>query len=202
MIPRETAPFGGRPALTLAVATAITGGFVALAAPATADAGHVPGPAGAQVTHAGTQATPSGDHAVRAVSARGGDPRGADDCPPGPPGPPGPRGRLDGVSGAYATPTGGVTGEYLADVQGNGTTLIRDPSSITPNLPWHDISTLTGYPGSVTGVALAVSPIAPNVLDVTVRSITGVVAQTSCILTVNPAWPTNCTAFTSITPPL
>lgn len=180
------------------MATAIAGGFVALAAPATADAGH----AGAQVTHAGRQVAPSGDHAVRAASARDGDPGDADDCPPGPLGPPGPRGRLDGVSGAFAVPAGGASGQYLADVQGNGTTLIRDPSSIAPNLPWHDISTLAGYPGGVTGVSLAVSPAAPNVLDVTVRSITGVVAQTSCILTVNPAWPTNCTAFTAITPPL
>ncbi|WP_380808598.1 hypothetical protein [Sphaerisporangium aureirubrum] len=176
------------------MATAITGGFVALAAPATAGAA-------TEARHVCGQ-RPAYDAEV--VAARpGGDDDGKkrSDCG-GPAGPPGPRGRLDGVSSAHATPTGGVAGLYIAHTQANGTTLIRDPSSPAPNLRWQTLSTLVGYPQGATGVALSVAPSAPNVLSVTVRSKTGQVATTSCTLTVNPVWPTNCAAFTDITPPL
>ncbi|MFC4536419.1 hypothetical protein [Sphaerisporangium dianthi] len=124
-------------------------------------------------------------------------------CPPGPPGRPG---RSEGISTALASPTG-VVGipaplEYIGLAQGNGVALVRDPTSIGPaNARWHDLSTIANYPSHVTDISLAAVP-TTNVLHVTVRSATGFVRRTTCTLSVNVAWPGNCTAFTDVTPPL
>ncbi|MCW2876103.1 MAG: hypothetical protein JWQ95_203 [Sphaerisporangium sp.] len=203
MIPRETI---GKRAWTLAVATAITGGVVALSLPATAQAGtevrSVPGHRVAyDVGHAPaslvttTRQKPVGDDddENEVVTKK----KCCKKCPPGPPGPPGPRGRSDGIDTAFMG-----NSKYIGLAQGNGSTLIRDPS--TP-APWHDISGLANYPGNVSDVSLAVMG---NNLHVTVRSTTGLVAQTTCVLNptpgtgTNPAWPGNCGAFVNFTPPL
>ncbi|MEO3814594.1 hypothetical protein ABGB17_36830 [Sphaerisporangium sp. B11E5] len=174
------------------MAAAITGGLLAVSSPATADAA------------AETRNVP-GHQSVLAVGADDHDGKCGKGCrpgPPGPPGPPGARGRADGVDSAFATPTGGVAGKYVGLAQGNGTTLIRDPSSVAPNPFWHDISTLPGYPGNVTDVTLSVPPATPNQLHVTVRSSTGAVATVICLLTPNVVWPGNCGIFVNQTPPL
>ncbi|MBB6472756.1 hypothetical protein [Sphaerisporangium rubeum] len=175
---------------TLAVAAAITGGLLAVSSPVSADAAdarNVP-------THQGVAAVGAGDPDGRCRHCRTG--------PPGPQGPPGPRGRADGISSVYATPTGGVPAKYLGLAQGNGTTLVRDPTSVASNPFWHDVSTLPGYPGGVTDVSLTVPPVTPNQLHITVRSITGKVAQATCLLSLNVTWPGNCGAFADFTPPL
>ncbi|WP_424530448.1 hypothetical protein ACOZ38_12155 [Sphaerisporangium viridialbum] len=213
------------------VATAVTGGFVALSSPATAGvsaegksvAGHR---AAAGVVQAATglwwRTARRCDHDDRSRDKKNG-------CPEGPPGP---RGRVDGVDSALVTPTGVTTGpvRYVAETQANGATLVRDPTSVGPNPFWHDLSSLAGYPGDVTGVTLTAAPelppaasaakrpgkapgaagtgvtllVAPatNKLLVTVRAKTGQVAETSCGLTPNVVWPGNCTAFVNVTPPL
>ncbi|WP_214410741.1 hypothetical protein [Sphaerisporangium fuscum] len=214
MISRVTGPFKGRSAWTLAVATAITGGVVALSFPATAQAGTetqtVPGQrVTSHVAHA-----PAGLAAVtsrRQVAGDDDDGHGfkkQDDddhgfkkrcchhnkcvkCPP----------QVVVRGGAVDTAFQG-NNKFIGVAQGDGTTLIRDPRT-TP--PWHDISSLPGYPGNVTDLSLAVMG---DELHVTVRSATGLVAQTSCKVNPtpgtgnNPAWPGNCTAFANLTPPL
>ncbi|MEU0518961.1 hypothetical protein [Streptosporangium sp. NPDC006007] len=56
----------------------------------------------------------------------------------------------------------------------------------------------------MTGVSLAVMG---NDLHVTVRSLSGEIAQTTCVVAPepgtggNPAWPNNCGAFVNLTPP-
>ncbi|MEU8270425.1 hypothetical protein AB0B89_25120 [Sphaerisporangium sp. NPDC049002] len=216
---------------TLVVATAAAGGFVALSSPATAGvsvegksvSGHR---AVAGAVHAATglwwRTAARCDHDDRTRDKDNG-------CPEGPPGP---RGRVDGVDSALATPTGVTTGpvKYVAETRFNGATLVRDPTSVAPNPVWHDLSSLAGYPGNVTGVTLTAAPVltaalsaaklpskvpgtavtgitlvvapATNKLLVTVRAKTGQVAETSCGLTPNVLWPANCTAFVDVTPPL
>ncbi|SNS07128.1 hypothetical protein SAMN05216276_1003207 [Streptosporangium subroseum] len=80
--------------------------------------------------------------------------------------------------------------------------MVRDPRTVPL---WHNLSTLTGYPGNVIGVALNEDLVN---LNVTVLSSTGTVARTSCLAQPTPgtllnpaAWPTNCSAFVNITPP-
>jgi hypothetical protein len=205
VIPRETI---GKRAWTLAVATAITGGVVALSLPATAQAGtevrNVPGhrvahdighaPASLVVT---TRQKPVGDDDDEKKCCK--------KCPPGLQGLPGPRGRGDGIDSAMATPTGLAVAapvRYIGLAQGNGPTFIRDFTSIGPaNPPWHDLSTVLNYPGNVNDVTLSAAE-ATNLLHVTVRTTTGLVRQTTCTLTVNATWPANCTAFVDFTPPL
>ncbi|MFC6085173.1 hypothetical protein [Sphaerisporangium aureirubrum] len=173
------------------MAAAITGGLLAVSAPATAEARNVPG---YQAEYGAATLARGDDHGKPCTSCHPG--------PPGPAGPMGPPGRADGIDSAFATPTGGVSGRYIGLAQGNGTTLIRDPSSVAPNGFWHDISTLVGYPGRVTDVTLAVPGATPNQLHVTVRSSTGEVAEVICLLTPNVTWPGNCGTFVNRTPPL
>ncbi|WP_344936082.1 hypothetical protein [Sphaerisporangium flaviroseum] len=190
----------------MAVATAITGGVVALSLPATAQAGtevrtvqghrvtHTTGHAPAALVTATTRKPPVGDDGDDGNSSRK---KCCKKCPPGPPGPPGPRGRGDGIDTAFQG-----NNKFIGLAQGNGPTFIRDPRT-TPK--WNDISTLANYPGNVTDVSLAVMG---NNLHVTVRSLTGLVAQTTCVVNPtpgtggNPAWPGNCGAFVNLTPPL
>ncbi|MDH2424317.1 hypothetical protein [Sphaerisporangium sp. TRM90804] len=205
----------------MAVATAICGGFIALASPATAEAGTV-----ARESAAHTGYAPAAPSTVKGEAGgcdkgsrdkgtrdKGGDwdrgwekgKRGKDwccnECPPFPPPVIIPRGD---VATTFATPTGLTTGpvQYVAVVQANGTTLLRDPTTILPNPRWNNLSTLAGYPGSVTSVDLAVPTFLSNQLTVTVRNEFGRVAQSTCTLTINPVYPANCTAFVDITPPL
>lgn len=129
-------------------------------------------------------------------------------CPPGPAGPTGPAGPA-GPAGPPGQPgsSAGIdtafqgNNKFVGNAPGNGSTLVRDPRT-TPR--WHDISGLSGYPGNVTDVSLAVMG---NRLHVTVRSATGRIAQTSCRVNPqpgtggNPAWPGNCGPFVDMTPP-
>lgn len=106
----------------------------------------------------------------------------------------------DGASASIGTEFQGAN-KFVALAQPDGSTLVRDPRT-TPR--WHDISSVSGYPGDVIGVALAVMG---NDLHVTVRSANGEVAQTTCVVAPepgvggNPAWPNNCSAFVNLTPP-
>ncbi|WP_051752461.1 hypothetical protein [Streptosporangium amethystogenes] len=108
-------------------------------------------------------------------------------------GPPGPGVGIDSV-------IQGST-EYLGYVPGDGRTLLRDPGN-TPN--WHDLSSVAGYPGHVTGVTLAALG---SSLYVDVLGIDGRIMQTTCKIRPipgkggNPAWPGNCGAFVNLTPP-
>ncbi|MEV7966267.1 hypothetical protein AB0O34_09825 [Sphaerisporangium sp. NPDC088356] len=231
MTPREKGPAAAKTAWTLAVATAVAGGLVALSSPAmagvSAEGKSVSGHRAAiGVAQAATglwwKTTMRCDHDDRSGDKKNG-------CPAGPPGP---RGRIDGVESALVTPVGVTTGpiRYIAETQPNGATLVRDPTSIAPNPFWHDISSLAGYPGNVTGVTLSALPYtaaaaapaltlakpsaksttgvsllvapAPSQLLVTVRAKTGQVAETTCTATPNALWPANCTAFVDVTPPL
>ncbi|WP_424530446.1 hypothetical protein ACOZ38_12150 [Sphaerisporangium viridialbum] len=171
------------------------------------------------MAHAGTEARSvtgqrvSYGHAAAGVGADQRKPVGDDDdedgkgkcskkCHPGPPGPPGPRGRSDGIDSALATPTGALGPvKYIALAQGNGPTFVRDPSSVAPNAFWHDLSSLAGYPGNVTDVSLTAVP-TTNTLHITLRTLTGQVVQTTCLVTVNATWPGICSAFVNSTPPL
>ncbi|WP_147268777.1 hypothetical protein [Sphaerisporangium album] len=190
----------------MAVATLSTAGGVALSGPAQAGTGAVSVP-GLHVSHdAGHAATghrPVGgeDDEDEVVSTK----KDCKKCPPGPPGPPGPSGRTDGVDSAMATPTGLGTltpVTYIGLAQPNGIVLVRDPTSVGPaNPPWHDLSTVPNHPANATDVTLAANPTG-NQLQITVRSRTGLVRQTTCALGVNVTWPANCTAFADLTPPL
>ncbi|WP_248961301.1 hypothetical protein [Sphaerisporangium perillae] len=208
MIPRETGPFIGKRAWTLAFATAIAGGVVALSLPATAQAGtdgtEVRSVPGHRVAH---QVAPAGFVAVAKNRPVGNDEDGkrkccdedskkkcCKECPPGPPGPPG---RSAGIDTAFQG-----NNKFVGYAQGNGPTFVRDPRTASP---WHDVSTLPGYPGNATDVSLAVMG---NNLHVTVLSSTGLIRQTTCTVNPtpgtggNPAWPGNCSSFQELTPPL
>ncbi|MCW2918566.1 MAG: Glucose/sorbosone dehydrogenase-like protein [Actinomycetia bacterium] len=92
---------------------------------------------------------------------------------------------------------------YVGMVQGSGTTLIRDSSSVGPaNRFWHNVSTVMGYPGNVTSVGLSVDTVTVGgpFLIVTVRNVAGRVAQATCTATPNVIWPANCPGFVDITP--
>ncbi|MET8140542.1 hypothetical protein ABZU32_09560 [Sphaerisporangium sp. NPDC005288] len=190
---------------TVAFATAIAGGVLALSLPAMAQAGtETRGVPGHQAHHvAPAHAPATGVAVVAQKKARGGD--GDEDgkkkcckhCPPGPPGPPGTPGRSAGIDTAFQG-----NNKFVGYAQGNGPTFVRDPRT-TP--PWHDLSTLPGYPGNASDVSLAVMG---NTLHVTVLSTTGLIRQTACTVNPtpgtgnNPAWPGNCGSFVELTPPL
>ncbi|MFI6504807.1 hypothetical protein [Nonomuraea typhae] len=115
---------------------------------------------------------------------------------PGPPGPPGPAGAGRGIDSAVHGNT-----KFIGLAPGDGKTYIRDPRTMPS---WHDISTLTGYPGNVTDVTLTVQG---DNLHVTVLNTTGKVAQTICKVNPvpgsnmnNPPWPANCSVFADHTP--
>ena len=156
----------------------------------TYDAGRVPGHAA--VTGWGRPVGDDDDVAGKGCWKR---------CHPGPPGPPGPRSLTFGVDTAFATPTGGTPTLYAGFVQGDGTTLVRDLTAVAPNPRWANISTLAGYPANVTDVSLA-AVASTNQLVITVRTPTNLVAQTTCLVTINPIWPGICSAFVNLTPPL
>ncbi|MFC4586888.1 hypothetical protein [Sphaerisporangium corydalis] len=189
----------GKSAWALAV---IAGGVVALTSPVMAWAG-VEGPdvSGHKAAH-GAGRLPATTHVKptcdddRVYGKR----KCCETCPPGPPRP---RALGDGLSSTIALPTVTLFGpqKYIAVVQANGTTLIRDPLTAGA-MPWHDISTVSNYPAQVSDVAMSVSPTAPNVLQVTVRTHGGVVKETGCTVTGATAWPANCTPFVDVTPPL
>ncbi|MEV7966266.1 hypothetical protein AB0O34_09820 [Sphaerisporangium sp. NPDC088356] len=207
MIPREKGSFIGKPAWTLAVATAITGGFVALSCPAMAHAGtearSVPGhQVSYDANHAPAGAVTSQRKPVGDDDDEDGKSKCSKKCNPGPLGPPGPRGRGDGIDSALATPTGALGPvKYIGLAQGNGTVFVRDPTSVAANPVWHDLTTLSGFPGNVTDISLTAVP-TTNALHITLRSLTGHVVQTTCLVTVNATWPGICGAFVNFTPPL
>ncbi|GGK73008.1 hypothetical protein Sme01_07420 [Sphaerisporangium melleum] len=179
--------------MSVAFATAVAGGIVALSFPAAAQAGtetrSVPGHRVAlHVAHA------------PAVAAKKGTPPGEckKHCPPAAAQVP-----ESGIDSALATPTTLTAPvKYIGLAQPNGVALVRDPTSVGPaNPPWHDLSGIANYPGRVIDITLTAVP-TTNVLHITVHSATGFVRQTTCTLTVNVTWPGNCTAFTDFTPPL
>ncbi|MEV7802651.1 hypothetical protein AB0O28_06865 [Microbispora sp. NPDC088329] len=92
--------------------------------------------------------------------------------------------------------------EFIGLVQPGGVLLIRDPRTAPP---WHNLTTLAGYPAGVVDVSLSSQN---TVVHVTVNTSTGGVFQTTCTVqptpgtSGNPAWPGNCTAFINVTPPL
>ncbi|MEU4836218.1 hypothetical protein [Streptosporangium sp. NPDC023615] len=121
-----------------------------------------------------------------------------------------------------ATATSAVDTTFLlldpiaVSIRTDGTALVRDPRT-TP--PWNTISTLAGYPADVVDVgATVILEGALPYLYVTVQSETGAVARTRCLLGIPipvtggflapgaplgpPAYPSNCSAFVNLTPPL
>ncbi|MEU4829081.1 hypothetical protein [Streptosporangium sp. NPDC023615] len=121
----------------------------------------------------------------------------------GPAGPPGPAGAavLTARSrGSIATSLNALA-RFTAFTSGNGTTSIRDPRT---DPSWHDITSVPGYPGTVTQVELESDA---TDLHVTVLTATGTIAHTTCLVRPvpgtlsNPAWPGNCGAFTDVAPP-
>ncbi|WP_203983013.1 hypothetical protein [Sphaerisporangium rufum] len=143
---------------------------------------------------------PAGEPPARQRPAGDDDGRSGHRCPAGPAGPAGPSGAVDT---AFAATTTTPEAKYVGVAQGDGGALVRDPTSVAPNPHWHDLSLLPGYPGGAVGISLSPTPLNGTArLAVTVRSVTGQVAQTHCTLAPNVVWPGNCTAFTDLTPPL
>ncbi|MEU9890814.1 hypothetical protein [Sphaerisporangium sp. NPDC051011] len=127
--------------------------------------------------------------------------------PQGPPGPEGPRGTQgsqgpQGQSGTSISTAFQGNNQFIGYAPGDGSTLVRDPRT-TP--PWHNLSSVSGYPGNVTGVSLSVMG---RTLRVTVVNKSGSIAQTQCTVNPtpgtgqNPAWPGNCAPFTNFTLPM
>lgn len=158
---------------------------------------------------------PSGPAGPLGPRGRPGGPTGV----PGPPGqqgvagPPGPPGNNLGIASAVicrpCVPQGQNPGfqparvvKLIALVRAGGHTLIRDPDT-TP--PWHDLSTLPGYPQ--TGAKDVTLAVRGDRLHVTVRGPGATVSQATCGVVPTPGtfgtpeWPANCLpGFSDSTP--